>query len=382
MFTKSNLFFYSLVFNLFFCFTACNPKKEKTTLEPKTQNVIEYASGFELYPFADFSILKITQPWPGKKTNDTYILYKDSSKIPDSLQGYTAIQVPIKNIIATSTTHIPPLEMLGVEHTLLGFPGTDYISSVKTRQLIGALKIKNLGQNESINVEQVINLQPSVLVGFGIDGHNPTMDLLKNNGIKILFNGDWTEPSPLGKAEWIKLFGALYGLDQKANTLFNEIVASYNQCLDLVKKTANIPTVMSGGMYQGVWYTPQGESWAAHFYKQAKTNYIWKSSQGTGSLSLPFEVVYEKAKNADYWIDVAQYGSLQEMINDNAHYKEFKAFQTKKVYSSSVHKGAKGGIWYYELAPMRPDLVLKDIIKITHPELLPNYQLYFFTPLQ
>lgn len=382
MFTKSNLSFYSLVWVLGICLMACHPKTEKSLVNPSISNSIQYASGFELYRYKDFSMLKITQPWPGKKTDDVYILHQDPTKIPDSLKNYTAIQVPIKNIIVTSTTHIPPLEMLGVEQTLLGFPGTDFISSIKTRKRIDEGKIKNLGQNESINVEQVISLQPNILVGFGIDSHNPTMDLLKNNGIKILFNGDWTETSPLGKAEWIKLFGALYDLDQKANVLFDEIVSDYQKCLDLVKNVSNIPTVMSGGMYQGVWYTPQGESWAANFYQQAKTHYIWKDSQGTGSLSLPFEVVYEKAKNADYWIDVAQYGSLSEMIKDNPHYQEFTSFKNKKVYSSSVKKGAKGGIWYYEWAPMRPDLVFKDIIKITHPELLPNYQLYFFTPLQ
>ena len=200
--------------------------------------------------------------------------------------------------------------------------------------------------------------------------------------MKVLLNGDWNEQTPLGKAEWIKLFGALYGLDSKANALFNSIVTDYKNTLKLAAKTTTKPTVMAGAIYENQWYLPEGNSWGCYFLKEAHAQYLWADSKGTGSLSLSFETVFEKAQNADIWIGPGEFVTLKEMVEANPHYDQFKAFKNKKVYSYSTRKGKKGGLIFYELAPNRPDLVLKDILKIMHPELLPNYQLYFFDQLQ
>jgi len=115
--------------------------------------------------------------------------------------------------------------------------------------------------------------------------------------------------------------------------------------------------------------------------KQANANYLWQETKGTGSLSLSFETVFEKAKDADFWITSGQFATLAEMIGANPHYAQFKAFKNKKVYSFAAKKGKTGGILYYELAPNRPDLVIKDIVKILHPELLVGYKPFFFEKL-
>ena len=135
-------------------------------------------------------------------------------------------------------------------------------------------------------------------------------------------------------------------------------------------------------MYEDVWYVAKGNSWVAQFLKDAKANYLWANEKGTGSLPLTFEKVLEKAKNADIWITSGQFSSLREMTSANPHYNQFKAFQNKNVYSFSGRKGKTGGILYYELAPNRPDIVLKDIVVILHPELLKSYKPYFFQKLQ
>jgi iron complex transport system substrate-binding protein len=109
---------------------------------------------------------------------------------------------------------------------------------------------------------------------------------------------------------------------------------------------------------------------------------LWSDTTGTGSLSLSFESVLEKAQNADFWINTSQFTTYQELDNDNAHYSQFKAYKDKKAYTFSLTKGETGGLLYYELAPNRPDIVLKDLIHIVHPELLPNHQPFFFKPLE
>ncbi|WP_029596516.1 ABC transporter substrate-binding protein [Flavobacterium sp. ACAM 123] len=361
----------------------CKNKKEIYSAETATvKNEIQYATGFEIYRYNGYSVVKITTPWPGAKENFIYVLQEKNGTIPDSIKQFTTIQIPIESIVVTSTTHVPALEMLGVENTLVGFPNTDYISSEKTRKRIDAGKVREVGKNENLNTEVLIDMQPNLIVGFGLNNSNPSLDILQKSGLKVMFNGDWTEQSPLGKAEWIKFFGALYGLDSKANSVFIEIEKEYNATLALAKKATRKPTVLSGAMFQDQWYVPQGESWAALFLKDAQADYLWKDSKGTGSASLPFEVILEKAQQAEFWIAPGDFSSLKQMSDSNPHYQEFESFKNKKVYSYAVNKGAKGGILYFEWSPTRPDWVLKDFIKIFHPELVPNHTLFFFQKLE
>lgn len=373
---------YILLLLISFFFISCQ-QKEKNKKEIQSQeNYIRYASGLSIQKQDDFSIVTVSNPWPTSDKNYTYVLYKENAIIPDSLQKYASIQVPIQSIVVTSTTHIPALELLGVEDKLIAFPNTDYISSEKTRTLIETGKIREIGTNQSLNTEVLLDMQPDVIIGFGVDGEKKTYDNLQQNGLKILYNGDWTEQHPLGRAEWIQLFGALFGLEEKADQVFKTIEKDYIQAKELVQNVSNKPTIFSGSVYQDQWYLPQGKSWAAQFLDNAGGNYLWAATEGTGSLSLSFETVFETAQNADFWIGKGQFTSFEQLEKANPNYKHFKAVQNKNVYSFSSKKGKTGGIIYYELASNRPDLVLKDLIKILHPDVMKDYELYFFEKLK
>ncbi len=380
---KSFLSKYPLFLLLLFA-VACkkNEPVSASIPEAKPQNSIHYAKGFEIYKHNGYSIVKVSNPWPEANKTFTYVLHKKGVSLPDSLKNYTSLQVPIKSIVVTSTTHIPSLEMLGVENTLLGFPDTNLVSSEKTRKLIDAGKVKEIGANQSLNTERLIDLDPEALVGYSSGSDTKTYDNLQKSGLKVFFNGDWMEESPLGKAEWIKFFGALYGLDEKADHLFSEVETAYKEATELAKKAKTKPTVLSGAIYKEQWYMPRGNSWAATFLKDANAAYLWADSEGTGSLALSFETVMEKAENVDFWVGPAQFTTFKEMVESNPNYAHFKAFKNKNIYSFSSKKGKTGGILYYELASNRPDLILKDLIKILHPELLPDYELYIFEKLK
>ena len=193
-----------LAFPLMQCKKEVNQQKNNI---PK--NEIQYAKGFSILNHEGYSVITVSNPWPKANKSYTYILKEKNGIVPDSLNQFPVILVPIKNIVVTSTTHIPSLEMLGVEKTLVGFPNLNYISSEKVRALIDAKKVKELGANQALNTEVLIDLQPDVIIGYGLDNNNPTLDNLQKNGLKVLLNGDWNEQSPLGKAEWIKFFGAV-----------------------------------------------------------------------------------------------------------------------------------------------------------------------------
>lgn len=354
-------------------------KSENANVKESTdsKNEIEYASGLSIYKHQGYSVVTVSNPWPEANKTFTYILKEANGSIPDSLKKYTTFQVPLQSIVVTSTTNIPFLEMLEVEKSLVGFPHTDYVSSEKTRKRIDAGAVKNIGQNEKLNMEQLIELAPNLIVTFGVDNSNPMIDNLQKSGLKVFVQADWMEQTPLGKAEWIKLYGALFGKEKEAKVLFDAVVKNYNDAIKLVANQKPTATVLYGSMYQEQWYVARGNSWVAQFMKDAKANYLWGNTKGTGSFSLSFEKILEKAKTAQYWIATGSFKSIAEFENSNPHYSQFDALKSKNVYTFESKLGATGGTVYYELAPSRPDLVLKDYIKIFHPQILPNYTFTF-----
>lgn len=372
------LFYKVLLFGVLFSFIGCQKNEKKVSPnDTKATNSIQYSKSLSIQKQDGYTVVTVSNPWPDAVKNFVYVLKEKNGIVPDSLQKYTQISVPLKTIVVTSTTNIPFLEMLGVEKSLVGFPHTDYVSSEKTRTLIDAGLVKNVGQNEKLNIEQLIDLSPELIVTFGIDNNNPSIENLQKSGLKVLIQADWMEQSPLGKAEWLKLYGVLFGKEKEADALFENIVKEYNSALALVADKKPTSTVLYGSMYQDQWYVAKGSSWVAQFMKDAKADYFWKNLEGTGSLGLSFENILDKAKTANFWIATGSFKSLSELEKANPHYSQFDAFTNKNIYTFEAKMGATGGTIFYELSPSRPDLVLKDYIKIFHPELLPDYTFTF-----
>jgi len=378
---------YITLLGLILILVACKKKNEISSPEALKKDLvtIRYAKGFSIEKRASgITIIKVFSPWPDAEEAFTYALIpKELKTIPKlNKKDFDAIiNVPVERIIATSTTHIPALENLGVIDKLIGFPETRYISSELTRKKIDKGKITDLGNNESINTEMAINLSPDLIIGFSINNQNRAYETLLRSNIPIVYNGDWTEETPLGKAEWIKFFAPFFSLEEKAEKFFKTTEENYLAAKVLAKKATNKPTVLSGALYKDVWYLPGGKSWAASFIKDANADYLWKDTNATGSLSLSLESVLAKAVNASFWVSPSQFISYNELDKASRHYHQFKAYSEKKVYTFANTKGATGGLLYYELGPARPDLILKDLIYIFHPELLPDHQLFFFKPL-
>jgi len=373
-----------LLFSVLFILISCQEiKKSPSIVLKQNQNSkIEFAKGFDITYHNGYKVVTIKNAWPGAEKVFSYALVEEDFTLESPEKYDVIIKVPVNKIVVTSTTHIPSLEMLGVSNTLIGFPNLDYISSEKTRKRISDKLITELGKNEDINTEVLIDLNPDLVVGFAVDGNNKAFTTIKKTGIPVVYNSDWTEYNPLGKAEWIKFFAAFYNKEKIADSIFSEIKIAYQNAKALAKNSKSRPTVLSGAMYKDVWYLPQGKSWAAQFIDDANGDYLWKDTQGTGSISLNIESVLEKGGEAEFWIGPSYYTSLEQLKQGHAAYQQFDAFKKDNVFSFTNRKGETGGLLYFELAPNRPDLVLKDIIKILHPELLPEYDFYFFSKLK
>lgn len=369
---------YTLLSLVFLLLISCNNKTKKEITITKTNTLIKYSQGFDIKNFTGYKKLTIKTPYPNSNQHFEYLLVPENFDISTLPKSSIVIQIPIKKTVVTSTTHIPMLELLGVESSLIGFPNTKYISSKKTRRLIDKGDIQELGMDSSLNTEIVIDLNPDVIIGFAMNAGNKSFETVERAGIPVIINGDWLEETPLGRAEWLKFFGALYDMEHKADSIFKTIEDEYNKAKNIASKTSTKPTILSGAMFKDVWNLPAGESFVSQFLNDANTNYLWKNTKGKGSLQLNFENVLDKAQRADIWIAPGYFESKEQMLGSSSHYAEFNSFKTSNIYTFAIKKGKTGGVIYFELAPARPDLVLKDIIKIAHPSLMQDYKFTFF----
>ena len=376
---KSLIYQFSCIILIFVLVVSCKKEvsKKRTNTGLHTENTIKYAKGFDVISTKNEKKIIIKNPYSNTSTNFEYIIKKGNN------EQLNVINTPIKKIVVTSTTHIPMLELLGEEKALVGFQNTDYISSPKTRERIEAGFVKELGNEALLNTEILLELRPDAVIGFAMGSMNKTYNLIEKHGVPVIINGDWREETPLGRAEWIKFFGALFDKEKLADSIFNTIEEDYLAAKLMAKEKTSYPTILSGAiMKNDIWSLPAGKSFVAQFLTDANLHYLWKDTHGKGSLQLSFESVLDKGQFADYWIAPGYFSSKAQLLENNPQYQNFSAFKNNKIFTASSKRGVTGGVMYYELGPTRPDLILQDLIKITNPEILPNYTLTFFEQMK
>ncbi|GLU44421.1 ABC transporter substrate-binding protein [Allomuricauda sp. NBRC 101325] len=368
-----------------FGFGCKEEKRPVVALSKESISQITYAKGFTINTYDNYTVIEVKSPWPGSEKTFTYALVPKEKLATITLpaDAFDAIvATPVEKIVLTSTTHIAPVEALDELEAIVGFPNTDFISSPNARKLVNVGQIQDLGMNEKLNTEMTLVLNPELIVGFSISEDNKAYHVIKTAGIPVVYNGEWVEQTPLGKAEWIKFFAPFFQKEKLGDSIFASIEGNYKKATELAKNAKTQPTVLTGGLYKDVWYVAGGQSWMAQFLKDANADYLWRDNNETGSIGLSLEAVLEKGKAADFWFNPSAETTYEELGNINPHHKEFDAFVNKNVYSNAIEKGEKGGLIFYESAPQRPDIVLKDLVHILHPELLPDHQLQFIKPLQ
>lgn len=370
----------SIIITCFIFLFGCNPDKKES--ETTTSSSVTYAKGFKISSVSNSKLIEVTYPFQGATSGYKYLLVPTGKEVPAHEADTKVIYVPIQRIVCTSTTHIPLLEYLDATEKLVGFPTTDYISSEKARKLIDAGKVQELGTDKGMNIEQLAVLKPDLVMGYTMTADYGQFRKIEELGIPVVINAEYLEEHPLGRAEWIKFMALFLGKEKEANEVFQMIEKNYLNTRALAARADRKPTVLSGVVYSDAWFLPGGHNYAAKLINDAGCEYLWSSDSSKGFLQLSFESVYEKAHAADLWIGVASFNTLEEIKNADARYTKFKPYQTKQVYTFNARKGAKGGSEFLELGYLRPDIILNDLVKIAHPDLLPEFELYFHKQLQ
>ncbi len=359
----------------------CNSDK-KEFHEANYLPTVAYAKGFKVSSVVNAKLVEVIYPYQGATSGYKYLLVNKGDTVPEHDATTKVIYTPINSIVCTSTTHIPLLDYLNESQKLVGFPTLDYISSETTRNLIDAKKVQELGTDKGMNIEQLAVLKPNLVMGYTMTADYGQFRKIEELGVSVVINAEYLEEHPLGRAEWIKFMALFFGKEKMADSVFRVIEENYNQTKAKVEKVEQRPTILSGVVYGDAWFLPGGQNYAAKLLSDAGCQYLWAADSSKGFLQLSFESVYEKANAADLWIGVASFTTLEEIKNADERYTKFKPYQTKQVYTYNARKGAKGGSEFLELGYLRPDIILNDLVKIAHPELLPEYKLYFHKQLQ
>lgn len=358
--------------------SSCAPTKNQT--QEKNPGV-SYAERFSVEQFEAYKILHVNQLWQGSDEKADYLLYEDELPTDLDLSKYVVMEYPLQSLVSNSTTHLAFLEVLGVADRLKGFAQSQYIYSDFYRERLDSGQLKEIGSEGQVDAELVLSLEPDAFLAFSSGMENRQLNKLEELGQTIVMTPDYLESTLLGRAEWIKFFGSLTGKEQEATAYFDMVVASYDSLKRLVAEV-EAPAVMSGSLYGGSWFMPAGNNYNSILIREAGGSYLWAESEGSGWLNLDFEAVYAKAFAADYWIGVSDYKSLDELVTADERYGKFKAVKEGRVYGYTKRLSPSGGNDYFESGNANPHILLADHIKILHPELLPDHELYYYERLE
>ena len=376
-----------LILNLSIILLGCSSRQNSSVSEYQHNKVsehIQYAQGFSIERFNKLTLIRVFNPWEGAKGIEySYLLCPRGEKIPDALQKHQVIYTPVRRIICLSTTHVAQLAFIGQINTLVGVANPDYIGDSLAWKLIDSGKIINIGYDQALNYESIVSLKPDLVMAYGIQAETVGQyKKLEDFGIKVVFNGDYLETTPLGKLEWVKFVAAFYDVSDQTSESFNKVTREYQQlskmCINLKKK----PKVMCGIPWKGVWYIPGGDSYVAKMIADAGGDYVWKDIRKRESIPMNFEKVIEHANEADMWINTDLVGSLHDLLGVDERLGMIRSFKVKQIYNNNGRFNPKGGNDFWESGFIQPQVVLEDLIKIFHPELLPNHKLVYYKKLE
>lgn len=359
--------------------SACGGRsKTSSALTAEKELPLHYAENLKLSQAEDYTIAHLRNPWDTTKTLHTYILIDKEKNLPPDLPKGTLVRTPLSKAIVYSSVHCGLLKQIGALQSISGICDLQYIKLPEIQEGCRQGSIIDAGNGMNPDIEKIIDLHPDAILLSPFENSGGYGRVEKLN-IPIIECADYMETSALGRAEWMRFYGLLFGQPQKADSLFAEVEKNYNELKAMVAPLSSAPSVISELKNGSAWYVPGGKSTSARIYADAGANYVFADDAHSGSVPLAFETVFDKGQDADYWLikyNQATDKTYRELKQDFAPYAGFRAFKEQRIYGCNTHH-----IPLYEDFPFHPDRLLKDLIKIFHPTLLEGYELKYFTKL-
>lgn len=332
-----------------------------------------YATGFDISGAegAASTLITVRNPWQGAEgVEKRLFISREGERVPEGFEGQV-IEGSAERVVCMSSTYVAMIDAIGCTERVVGVSGIDFIYNSRVREAASEGRVHDVGHDSNINFELLLTLQPDVVLIYGVAGENGVANAkLDELNIPYLYLGDYVEESPLAKAEWTVVVAEILGVRERGEELFAGIESRYLELRKRVEESATErPTVMFNTPYRDTWYMPSSRSYAVRIVEDAGGRYVYDGNHGTASQPIDLELAYVLTREADYWINVGQYATLEDLRRDNPRFVGAKAVREGRVYSSDRRATAKGGSDFWESAVVNPDVVLRDLVAILHPEL-------------
>ena len=366
------------------CTNRTESRSNKKESELYNNISLEYAKGFTIEEKDNHKFITIKNPWQGAENIEyKYVLVNKNEEIPKLSGNYNIIRTPLKKVVCLSTTHVAFIDVLNETNSIVAVSGTDYVNNSKVRKRIDEKQIVDIGFDNSLNYELIASLNPDLVITYGVGGQVASYNQKLNDlGIQTIVIAEYLENEALGKLEWIKLISTFYNKEEVAQEYFNKTREEYNNLLVLTEKIENKPKVFFGLPWKDVWYVPGGKSYLAKMVEDAGGDYIWKTNESKESLPFDIESIFIKGSEAEFWLNTGSINEKQDILKIDERFRSFKPFNGAEIYNNNQRNNKYGGNDYWENGLVEPHIILKDLIKIFHPEIIPNHQLVYYKTIK
>jgi len=366
---------------------SCSNNRERSHIQNNSQKEsvnLKYAKGFRIDKIDKNKLITVVNPWSGASNIEyQYLLVNKNEELPDYANEYTVIRTPVERVICLSTTHIAFIDVLNKTNSIVGVSGIDYVNNTKVREKIESDQIPDVGYDNSLNYELIVRLKPDLVITYGVGSQIASYNQkLQDLGINTVIIGEYLENHPLGKLEWLKFLAVFYNMDEKANEYFEKVEKEYNDLLAISNIVNEKPKVLFGLPWKDSWYVPGGQSYLAKMVEDAGGEYLWKENESRESIPFNIESMFLQASSAEVWLNTGSINKKTDILKIDERFESFKPYRYSFIYNNNLQINKYGGNNYWEKGLVEPHIVLKDMIKIFHPEFLIDYNLSYYKAIK
>jgi iron complex transport system substrate-binding protein len=362
-------------------FIACNQPSSRKAASDSTSDTIKnfIATGYRIIKNKTSTTLEVLNPW--QQANNILIKYNlVASPIHTKNQLKDRnIHIPVKRAICMSTTYIAFLDALGEINAITGVSGSKYINNAEIQDKISTREIYDVGYEQTLNYEMLVSLKPDVVFAYGVGGEIAGYtNKLSELGIPVVLVGDYLESDPLAKAEWLKFFAEFFNKQEIANKKFTSIFYQYQELKKIASGSGFKPSVIVNLPWNGSWRIAGGNSYIARLISDAGGNYLWKNNNSDETIPIDLETAFHEALYSDYWINIGTANNRNDILKVDSRFGNLQSFKSGNLYNNNSRSNKDGGNDYWETGALNPQLILKDLIVILHPELMHGQKLYYY----